>query len=148
MCTGWTSRKPGRACSAGLRSSVTVSPTEQSATVLIEAVKKPISPAPRRNTALAAVVSLLLALGAVVLRERLDRRVRDPNELEPLLGTPLLSVIPRAAFPGRRPAAGPVREAFRTLAASLVYFNIDRPLATVMISSPTKGDGKTTVTTV
>ena len=105
----------------------------------------PISPAPRRNTALAAVVSLLLALGAVALRERLDRRVRDPNELEPLLGTSLLSLIPRAAFPGARPAAASVREAFRTLAASLVYFNIDRPLGTVMVSSPTKGDGKTTV---
>jgi polysaccharide biosynthesis transport protein len=121
---------------------------EQSSTETVVAATPPdtpISPRPRRNTALAAVVSLLLALGAVALRERLDRRVRDPNELEPLLGTPLLSVIPRAAFPGARPASGPVREAFRTLAASLVYFNIDRPLATVMISSPTKGDGKTTV---
>lgn len=121
---------------------------EESSTETVAAATPPdtpISPAPRRNTALAAVVSLLLALGAVALRERLDRRVRDPNELEPLLGTPLLSVIPRAAFPGARPASGPVREAFRTLAASLVYFNIDRPLATVMISSPTKGDGKTTV---
>jgi polysaccharide biosynthesis transport protein len=105
----------------------------------------PVSPNPRRNTVLAAVVALLLALGAVVVRERLDRRLRDSDELEPLLKTPLLSVIPRAAFPGARPADTPVREAFRTLAASLVYFNIDRPLATVMVSSPTKGDGKTTV---
>jgi capsular exopolysaccharide synthesis family protein len=105
----------------------------------------PISPNPERNTALAAVVALLLALAVVVVRERLDRRLRDSDELEPLLGTPLLSVIPRAAFPGARPADMPVREAFRTLAASLVYFNIDRPLATVMVSSPTKGDGKTTV---
>ena len=80
------------------------------------------------------------------LRERLDRTLRDSNDLEPLLGTPLLSrSFPRAAFPGARPSAGPVREAFRTLASSLVYFNIDRPLSTVMISSPTKGDGKTTV---
>ena len=70
-----------------------------------EVPDEPISPNPERNTALAAVVALLLALGAVVLRERLDRRLRDPDELEPLLGTPLLSVIPRAAFPGARPAA-------------------------------------------
>jgi succinoglycan biosynthesis transport protein ExoP len=121
---------------------------EQSSTETVVAATPPatpISPRPRRNTALAAVVSLLLALGAVALRERLDRTVRDPNELESLLGTSLLSVIPRAAFPGARPASAPVREAFRTLAASVVYFNIDRPLATVMVSSPTKGDGKTTV---
>ena len=106
---------------------------------------EPISPNPMRNTALAAVVSLLLALGSVVVIERLDRRLRNSDELEPLLDKPLLSVIPQAAFPGEPPAPGAVREAFRTLAASLVYFNIDRPLSTVMISSPTKGDGKTTV---
>jgi capsular exopolysaccharide synthesis family protein len=105
----------------------------------------PVSPNPKRNTLLAGVLALLLALGAVVVRERLDRRLRDSDELEPLLGTPLLSVIPRAAFPGARPAVSAVREAFRTLASSLVYFNIDRPVATVMVASPTKGDGKTTV---
>jgi polysaccharide biosynthesis transport protein len=105
----------------------------------------PISPKPRQNTLLAAVIALLLALGAVFVRERLDRRLRDSQDLEPLLETPLLSVIPEAAFPGARPAPKPVREAFRTLASSLVYFNIDRPLATVMVASPTKGDGKTTV---
>ena len=106
---------------------------------------EPISPNPQRNTQLAAVVSLLLALGSVVVVERLDRRLRNSDELEPLLDKPLLSVIPQAAFPGEPPAPGAVREAFRTLAASLVYFNVDRPLSTVMISSPTKGDGKTTV---
>ena len=55
-----------------------------------EAPDEPISPNPERNTALAAVVALLLALGAVVVRVRLDRRLRDPDELEPMLGTPLL----------------------------------------------------------
>jgi capsular polysaccharide biosynthesis protein len=54
----------------------------------------PISPKPRQNTLLAAVVALLLALGAVFVRERLDRRLRDSQDLEPLLETPLLSVIP------------------------------------------------------
>ena len=120
----------------------------EDSTELVQAARvpsSPTSPNPKRNTGLAIVVSFLLALGAVVIRERLDRTLRDSNDLEPLLGTPLLSVIPRAAFPGARPSAGPVREAFRTLASSLVYFNIDRPLSTVMISSPTKGDGKTTV---
>ncbi len=105
----------------------------------------PISPHPRRNTALALMVSLMLALVAVFVRERFDRRLQDSAELEPLLGASLLSVIPRAAFPGERPKPGPVREAFRTLASSLVYFNLEQPIATVIVASPTKGDGKTTV---
>jgi succinoglycan biosynthesis transport protein ExoP len=106
-----------------------------------------ISPTVRQNTMVGAVIALLLALGAVVVSERLDRRLHSSDDLEPLLDTPLLSVIPGAAFPGAPPAPTPVREAFRALAASLVYFNvsIDRPVGTVMVASPTKGDGKTTV---
>jgi capsular exopolysaccharide synthesis family protein len=107
----------------------------------------PVSPHPRRNAALAGVLALLLGFGVVAVAERLDRRLRDPNQLEPLLGAPLLSQIPKSAFPGGEPGQAPVAEAFRTLAASLVYFNVDRRLGSVMVVSPTKGDGKTTVAT-
>lgn len=131
-----------------LQSLQSVRSTTESNTVTVQAATpaaSPVSPRPRRNTALGAVVGLLLALGAVAVAERLDRRLRDSSELEPLLGVSLLSVIPRAAFPGARPSPGPVREAFLTLAASLRYFNLERELRTVMITSPAQGDGKTTV---
>jgi capsular exopolysaccharide synthesis family protein len=107
----------------------------------------PITPHPKRNTALAGLLAVLLGLGVVAIMERFDRRIRDPEELEPILGASLLSVIPTAAFPGGHPDPGAVREAFRTLAASLVYFNVERPLSTVLVVSPTRGDGKTTVAT-
>jgi capsular exopolysaccharide synthesis family protein len=38
-----------------------------------------------------------------------------------------------------------VREAFQTLRAGLTYFNIDRTLGSVLVASPKRGDGKTTV---
>jgi tyrosine-protein kinase len=123
---------------------------QESSTEVVQPARAPAeatSPRPRRNTALAVVVAVLLGLGAVGVAERLDRRLREPSDLEPLLGASLLSVIPKAAFPGERPARTPVAEAFRTLAASLLYFNVDRPMQTVMVASPTKGDGKTTVAT-
>jgi succinoglycan biosynthesis transport protein ExoP len=123
---------------------------QQSSTEVVQQANPPaeaVSPRPRRNTILAAVVAALLGLAAVGVAERLDRRLRDATDLEPLLGAPLLSVIPSSAFPGERPARTPVAEAFRTLAASLLYFNIDRRVRTVMVASPTKGDGKTTVAT-
>ena len=107
----------------------------------------PITPHPKRNTALAGLVAVLLGLGVVAILERFDRRIREPDELEPILGASLLSVIPGAAFPGAHPDPGAVREAFRTLAASLVYFNVERPLSEVLVVSPTRGDGKTTVAT-
>jgi Mrp family chromosome partitioning ATPase len=58
----------------------------------------------------------------------------------------LLAVIPRGAF--SPDTVSPQHdEAFHMLRAALQYFNVDRPLSTILISSPVKGDGKTTVAT-
>ena len=117
--------------------------------VIVESAAVPrvaVSPHPRRNTGLAIVVALLLATGLVLVLDRMDRRVRDPEELEHLAGTPLLGIVPTSAFPRRRSARN-VPEAFQTLRTSLTYFNIDRPVETVIVISPLQGDGKTTVAT-
>jgi capsular exopolysaccharide synthesis family protein len=106
----------------------------------------PVSPHPRRNATLALVIAILLAVGVVFLLERLDRRVRDPLELEELTGAPLLGIVPTEAFSGLDRAPS-VREAFQTLGASLTYFNIERALDSVLVTSPLKADGKTTVAT-
>jgi capsular exopolysaccharide synthesis family protein len=106
----------------------------------------PISPHPGRNARIAFILSLLVAAGLVPLLDALDRRLRQPEELEDLGDAPLLGSIPEDAFPGRDSAGGPfVHEAFQTLRAGLTYFNIDRTVDTVLIASPTRGDGKTTV---
>ena len=106
----------------------------------------PIAPNPRQNTALAFVLALLLAAGAVPLADALNRRLRDPNELEPLLGTSMLAQIPDRAFPGHAPSSE-VRESFQTLRASLTYFNLDRELEMLLVTSPGHSEGKTTVAT-
>ena len=108
------------------------------------APSSPISPHPGRNAKIAFILALLIAAGLVPLLEALDRRLREPEELDELADAPVLGSIPDAAFPGR--GSGPfVHEAFQTLRAGLTYFNIDRTLGSVLIASPTRGDGKTTV---
>ncbi len=87
----------------------------------------PISPHPGRNARIALILALLIAAGLVPLLEALDRRLREPEELEELSDAPLLGTIPDAAFPGRGPGRF-VHEAFQTLRAGLTYFNIDRTL--------------------
>src|SRR5262249_36928781 len=73
-----------------------------------------------------------------------DRRLREPEEMEELGNAPLLGSIPEEAFPGK--GSGPfVHEAFQTLRAGLTYFNIDRTVSTVLVASPARGDGKTRV---
>jgi capsular exopolysaccharide synthesis family protein len=104
----------------------------------------PISPQPRRNTTIAFILALLTAAALPPLLDRLDRRIREPGELEELLDAPVLALIPDDAFPGHTPHAN-VRESFQTLRASLTYFNVDRSLSSLVVTSPIQQDGKTTV---
>jgi capsular exopolysaccharide synthesis family protein len=123
--------------------------SQASATQVVEPAavpNEPISPRPVRNAAVAFVLALLVAGGLTAMLERLDRRLHDTDELEDLVGAPLLAMIPDSAFPGRVPRPH-VREAFQTLRAGLTYFNVDRSLTSIIVASPTHGDGKTTVAT-
>ena len=99
-------------------------------------------------------MGLLLGIGAALLVHRLDRRIRESDELEEAFGLPVIGAIPRsAAF-----ARGKVvmahdeidishgeAEAFRLLRARMRYFNVDREVRTVLIVSALPADGKTTV---
>jgi capsular exopolysaccharide synthesis family protein len=105
-----------------------------------------VSPRPRRNAAVAFFVSLLIAVGLAFLLDRLDRRLRNPEDLATLTGTPLVGEVPSAAFSDRT-STPIVTEAFRTLQANLTYFNVERPLKSILITSPLREDGKTSVAT-
>jgi polysaccharide biosynthesis transport protein len=99
----------------------------------------------RRTVELGLVIGLLLAFGAIALAENADRRLRTPDDLEGLTDLPLLAAIPRSAFSGKLDTSQEDEESFQMLRTSLMYFNIDRPLDSVLITSTGEKDGKTTV---
>jgi receptor protein-tyrosine kinase len=110
----------------------------------------PSSPNVFRNTLLAGVVGLLLGVGLAFLFDRLDRRLRDPREIEGIFGRPILGTIPRSrSLAERAPSTGAVSsadaEAFRMLRANLRYFNVDHEIRSLVVTSSAPGDGKTTV---
>jgi capsular exopolysaccharide synthesis family protein len=108
--------------------------------------RKVSSPKPLRTATLALIIALIVGVGAVFLAENVDRRVRRADELESITGLPLLSTIPRSAYPNREHSPQD-DEAFQRLRANLTYFNIDRSLSSVLVTSPVAADGKTTVAT-
>jgi capsular exopolysaccharide synthesis family protein len=102
------------------------------------------------NTVLGALLGLILGVGLAFLIDRLDRRLRDPQEIENMFGRPILGVVPesRALAKGGPAAPGlPPREAeaFRMLRANLRYFNVNRHVNSILITSAAPGDGKSSV---
>jgi polysaccharide biosynthesis transport protein len=112
----------------------------------------PSSPKTLRNTIIGAFFGLVLAIVLPFFLERLDRRVRDPRELEDRFERPILGAIPHSrALHKNGPAGAPLLpsreiEAFSMLRANLRYFNVDRSTRSVLITSAAPGDGKSTVT--
>ena len=108
--------------------------------------RSPTTPGVARAVVLGLIIAVLIAIGLVLFAESRDRRIRSPEEVETLTGLPLLGAIPTSAFGGTELSEAD-EEAFRTLRNSLTYFNIDRRISSVLITSPVKEDGKTTVAT-
>jgi capsular exopolysaccharide synthesis family protein len=114
----------------------------------------PSSPKVAWNTVLAAFLGLLLGLGLAFLLERLDRHIKEPEDLERIFKLPLLGVVPESSAyqlhaSGGGPDAGLLpsgeAEAFRMLRARLRYFNVDRDLRVILVTSASAGDGKSMV---
>jgi capsular exopolysaccharide synthesis family protein len=110
---------------------------------------EPSYPRPERNAALGLLLGIGLGLMLALLVDRLDRRIQDPDEMQEEFAKPVLAAIPHsnkigrdAGILARDPATA---EAFRMLRANLRYFNVDRGLHVVLITSAAPGDGKSTV---
>jgi capsular exopolysaccharide synthesis family protein len=93
---------------------------------------------------LGLIVAVLLGLALVAIAESWDRRIRRPEDFERLMGLALLTSVPASAF-GRELDNPLSIEAFRNLRANLEFFNVDREIRSLIVTSGRKGEGKTMV---
>ena len=134
------------------------------------AAVKPVFPNLPLNIALAFLFSTLLAIGAAVMSDVLDKSIRDPEQIASLFKTEVMGSLPmvkswrRRLSPARTNEAGTTalvradgsqpgdrkqsitgfEEAIRTLRNSILLGNFDRRLKSLMITSATPAEGKTT----
>lgn len=113
---------------------------------------EPISPQVLRNTALAAMVGLMLAVGVIFLIEALDDTLKTPDEIKRSLGLPVLGIIAKHELEEGKPIThttprSPVSEAFRSLRTNVQYAAVDTELNTLLITSIDPKEGKSTVST-
>jgi non-specific protein-tyrosine kinase len=100
---------------------------------------------------LAAASGLLLAVGGVVLIEFLDDTVKSSEEVKQLTGLSVLGAVSR--IPGAssdekllqmEEVPFPIIEAYRTLRTNLLVSAVDKPIETLIVTSPVPQDGKST----
>ncbi len=111
----------------------------------------PIGPNSSRQVVLAAAIGGLLAVGAAFLIEYLDDTLRTPEALAKATGLTTLGVIARIAgdHPNQmlvtdRHPKSPISEAYRAMRTNLQFTSLDRPLRSLVVTSPGPGEGKST----
>lgn len=102
------------------------------------------SPKPARNLLIGLLAGLLLAAAGTIIREHVDRRIRDPNEANSIFGRPLLGIVPRFEEPDEGDTDD-IRDSLRLILAHLRYFNVSEEIKVVMVTSAESEDGKTTL---
>lgn len=129
-----------------------------------EPPKAPIKPDKMRNLVIGILYGFGLGIGIILVREYLDRTLKSIEDVE-RLGFPVLGSIPlitprKAVKPGNKANEharliesrlithlqpnSPVSESYRTLRTNIRYSNVDKPIKTILVTSPGPGEGKST----
>ncbi|MDW8267998.1 MAG: polysaccharide biosynthesis tyrosine autokinase [Anaerolineae bacterium] len=114
---------------------------------------EPVGPNKVAIILLAAAIGFALAAGTAYLLEYLDDTLKNPDDIRQITNLITLGAVPHlgraissyeeliATNEGRSPGA----EAFRVLRTNLQFAGIDRPLRTLLVSSPAPHEGKSLV---
>lgn len=112
--------------------------------------EKPIHPRPIMNTVLGLLLGLMIGIGGVILKERLDTSVKTVREIEELTGSSVLASIPlmkgkeRALIATVEEPHSEIAEAYRILRTNVAFATTARPIQTLLITSTMPQEGKTT----
>jgi tyrosine-protein kinase len=104
------------------------------------------SPSPAKDAGIGLFLGLLIGTALVVILERRDLRIKSLDEIEAIYGAPVIGTIPESAgLRSGRPATPREEEPFLMIRAQLRYFDVDRHIQRVMITSADPGEGKSLI---
>lgn len=125
--------------------------------------RKPVTPNVPLNLALAAIFSTILAVGSVILHDVLDDTVREPEDVARTFGTDVIGSLPQVkqwqeqtvalSAPGglthvsASSQLSAYEEAIRSLRNSILLKDFERRVRTLMFTSSTPSEGKSTAAT-
>ncbi len=118
----------------------------------------PVAPHPTRDGAIGILAGLVLGVMLGAFRDRLDRRIRDIEQLEAIYRAPTLGVVPftksrrrssRSSALADFSGSGPLADAYRTIRTNLTLLSLndeEGESKVIVITSATAEEGKSTVT--
>lgn len=122
------------------------------AVIITEPARPPESPEQKLifYIALAIMVGAILGTGAAFLLEYLNDTIRTPDDINRFLGLGTIGIIFRLRRSEERlivaaQPRSPVAEAFRVLATNIRFTSLDKPLRSLLVTSPNPGEGKSLV---
>jgi len=112
----------------------------------------PVGPARGMLVLLSSLVAMAIAAGAAYLLEYLDDTIKTPEDVARAMKVPTLGVlgridgedVPDKLVAVKRPLS-PIVETYRVLRMNLQFSSLDRPLKTLMITSPHPKEGKSVI---
>jgi tyrosine-protein kinase Etk/Wzc len=106
----------------------------------------PLGDKPGRIIALCSIAGLGLAVVGVIMFDRLDKRIRYPDQITGSLGLPVLGVVPRlqAAPDPSSPTATIAVESFRGLRTQIAHVD-GKVEGVTLVTSPAPREGKSMV---
>ena len=114
--------------------------------------KRPLRPIPVLYTALSGMIGMFIVAVAILVIEYFDDTLKSPQKIEQVLGIPVLGEISEAASApkstksnGIEQVSSAVLNAFGILRINLSRLIKQKSLKTILVTSPTLGDGKTTI---
>jgi capsular exopolysaccharide synthesis family protein len=113
----------------------------------------PVQAGPFRNVILGALLGLLATGALAFTLEYLDDTLKTPQDIAHVLELPVVGHVVNESAIGKNDGVpyvashprSPMAETFRTLRTNLEFAGVDRPLKTILVTSPGTGEGKTTV---
>jgi capsular exopolysaccharide synthesis family protein len=127
-----------------------VSPVKVTVTERAEIAGSPSSPLTSQNVTIGGLLGILIGAGLALLRARLDRTVKQPEEAAGLAGVPVIGTVLRDNALEKhhltdRTSNNRTAEDYRQLRTNLQFLNVDKPPKVIMVSSAVPAEGKTTV---
>ncbi|RJQ40297.1 MAG: polysaccharide biosynthesis tyrosine autokinase [Anaerolineaceae bacterium] len=115
----------------------------------------PVRPRTMLNSVLGGIIALILSAGFLILKENLDTTMKTSAQVEELLKLNVIGYIAEmqnsngetiGLYTTNQPRS-PIAEAFRSLRTNIEFSSIDKPIRTILVTSPEVSTGKTIIST-